>query len=216
MKITFLCSDQNHPVNEYLSRWILANKNKHEISLVRSKADLTGGDILFLLSCSEIIDSSERACYAASLVLHASDLPKGRGWSPHIWQICEGSELIALSLIEAEDLVDSGRLWHQTNLCIPRHALWNEINDILFLAEMRLIDFAVQKFGLFTPVSQCKDVEPTYYPKRKPSDSKLDPNKTIAEQFNLMRVCDPDRYPAYFEMHGHKYKLILKKFEEGA
>jgi methionyl-tRNA formyltransferase len=53
----------------------------------------------------------DRAKYDSSLVLHASDLPAGRGWSPHIWAITNGAESVTLSLLEAEDQVDSGRIW---------------------------------------------------------------------------------------------------------
>ena len=38
--------------------------------------------------------------------------------------------------------------------------------------------------------------------------------KSIKEQFDLLRICDPDRYPAYFEMHGRKYKLRLEYYDE--
>ena len=50
-----------------------------------------------------------------------------------------------------------------------------------------------------------------YYKKRGPSDSKLDPNKTIMEQFNLLRVVDNKRYPAYFELNGTRYILKIEK-----
>jgi methionyl-tRNA formyltransferase len=33
----------------------------------------------------------------------------------------------------------------------------------------------------------------------------------LAEQFDLQRICDPERYPAFFELHGHRYKLTLDK-----
>lgn len=211
MKITLLCSDPNHPVNKYLLSWIAANESKHEISLVRSKKALTGGEILFLISCSEIIGAIERAAYNATLVLHASDLPKGRGWSPHIWQIIGGAEQVTLSLLEAEDAVDSGRIWHQIKFPVPKHALWNEINDQLFSAELVLMDFAVEQFESVTPLPQRSDIEPTYFPNRKPVDSRIDPHTTIASQFDQIRVCDPERFPAYFELHGFSYKLTLEK-----
>ena len=72
---------------------------------------LAGGEILFLVSCNEIIGKDVRDRYMATLVIHASDLPKGRGWSPHIWQIIEGKKEIMVSLLEAEDAVDSGAIW---------------------------------------------------------------------------------------------------------
>ena len=132
MNITFLCSDPNHPVNQYLMRWIAEHESEHDIVLARSKAELIGGEILFLISCSEIISFTDRSAYEASLVLHASDLPRGRGWSPHIWNIIGGANHVTVSLLEAEDAVDTGRLWHQVTFPIPKHALWNEINDELF------------------------------------------------------------------------------------
>lgn len=213
MKITLLCSDPNHPVNGYLLRWLAEHESEHEIALVRSKNELTGGQLLFLISCSEIISSTDRAAYKATLVLHASDLPQGRGWSPHIWQIIGGAEQVVLSLLEAEDAVDSGRLWHQIKLPVPKHALWNEINDQIFSAELELMDIAVKQFESVTPVSQRNDIEPTYFPKRKPTDSRIDPYVSIASQFDQIRVCDPERFPAYFELYGHQYKLTLEKID---
>ena len=51
----------------------------------------------------------------------------------------------------------------------------------------------------------------SYYKKRKPEDSRLDPDKTIREQFNLLRVVDSHRYPAYFELNGMRYVLKIEK-----
>ena len=56
MKIDILCSSADHPVNEYLKRWIFEHERDHDISLCREKADLRGGDILFLIHCTEMID----------------------------------------------------------------------------------------------------------------------------------------------------------------
>jgi methionyl-tRNA formyltransferase len=213
MKITLLCTDPAHPVNEHLTRWKEQNDDVHDISLVRSGAELPGGQILFMISCSEIISATVRAAYRASLVLHASDLPHGRGWSPHIWQIVGGAETITLSLLEAEDAVDRGRIWHQVTFPVPKHALWDEINELLFSAETRLIDIAVKEFETVIPVPQNQNVEPTYFPRRKPSDSKIDPQRSIESQFDIIRVCDPTRFPAYLELRGHKYKIVLTKIE---
>ena len=103
MKITILNSTADHPVNTWLIKWIEKYQNYHQISLVRSKHELIGGDILFLISCSELIDKQDREKFKKTLVIHASDLPKGRGWSPHIWEIIHGADEITLSLLEAVD-----------------------------------------------------------------------------------------------------------------
>jgi hypothetical protein len=54
----------------------------------------------------------------------------------------------------------------------------------------------------------------SHYRWRKPEDSRLDPNKTIAEQFNLLRVVDNERYPAFFEWKGRKFKIKISPAED--
>jgi len=214
MKISILCSDPMHPINDYLDRWIANNQIDHDIELVRHTASLRGGDLLFLVSCCEIVGADVREEYRWALVIHASPLPLGRGWSPHVWALIEGAETLTLSLIEAEDKVDTGRVWRQITFPVARHALWQEINHELFTKEIELIDFAVKNCMTVEPEEQCQDREPTYYRRRTPEDSELDPSASIAQQFNLMRVCDPQRYPAFVRMYGHKYLIKIEKADD--
>lgn len=211
MRISILCSSADHPVNQYLEGWVSRNRAFFDIELVRKKSELSGGDLLFLVSCAELIDETVRAAYRKSLVLHASDLPRGRGWCPHIWEILAGAQQITLSLLEVSEPVDSGPLWKKTSISIPKDALWDEINDLLFKTEMELMDFAVQMVDSVTPKEQDKDIAPSYYPKRRPEDSQVDASQSIESQFNKIRVCDPVRFPAFFELHGHRYSIKLEK-----
>ena len=52
--------------------------------------------------------------------------------------------------------------------------------------------------------------EASYYRRRRPVDSQLDPERTLAEQFDLLRVVDNDRYPAFFEWRGRRYGLLIQ------
>jgi len=109
MKISILISDTNHPIYWKLLDWVSGKKAYHDISLLTCRDELMGGDLLFLISCHEIIGSDIREKYQTTLVIHASDLPNGRGWSPHVWQILEGMNEITVSLLEAVDSVDGGK-----------------------------------------------------------------------------------------------------------
>lgn len=209
MKISVLCSDTSHPVYPHLRDWATSARTRHAVELVQRKAKLTGGDILFLISCHEIISIEDRRKYVANLVIHASDLPKGRGWSPHVWQILEGSRDVVVSLIEAQDEVDTGAIWAQRHLVLEGHELYEEINNRLFAIELELMDDAVGLFGHATPVPQ--EGLPSHYPRRKPEDSRLDPDRSIAEQFDLLRVADPKRFPAFFDLRGHRYLIHVEK-----
>lgn len=215
MKVTLLCTDPAHPVNSYLCRWADELAHQHDIQLVRSSRDLKGGDILFLVSCSELVKAEDRRLYKTTLVLHASDLPRGRGWSPHVWEVIAGGREITVSILEAAERIDSGRIWGKVKVQIPDHALWYEINNLIFRAETDLMSRVVADFDSIVPVEQDPMVEPTYYRRRTAEDSRIDPDISIAKQFDLLRVCDPERFPAFFDLNGHRYVIKIEKCSGG-
>ncbi len=210
MRISILSTDPDHPVNASLVSWRDRNAAMHRVDIARSTGELQGGDILFLISCSEIVGPEVRNRYSHSLVVHASALPEGRGWSPHIWQVLSGADSIPVTLLQADDPVDSGAIWQQEVIELSGHELYDEINARLFDVTLRLMDFAVENADRVVPTPQ-PDGAASYYRKRTPLDSRLDPDKTIAQQFELLRVADPDRYPCYFEYRGHRYTLQIRK-----
>lgn len=213
MKISILCTDSNHPVAKSLRLWVADMCSKgHSASLLYDKADLHGGDVLFLVSCSQFIQDADRKRYRAVLVLHASDLPRGRGWSPHIWSILNGVNQVTVCLLEANDHIDGGAIWLKTEFNLEGHELLQEINEKLFAAELSLMTQAIERFERISPVQQLGDPGP-YMPKRAPADSRLDPNKTIAEQFDLLRIVDSQRYPAFFDYRGKRYLIRIEKGE---
>jgi len=213
MKITLLCTNKNHPVMPYLEEWQSRMNVEHDVDIVDSKEKLSCGDILYLVSCSQIIGINERKKYGVSLVLHASDLPKGRGWSPYIWSIIKGMTEIIVCVIEANDSVDTGDIWLRKKITLQGHELLPEINEILFRVELDLMTEVVEQFDKIKPKTQLGDPG-SYMPRRTPEDSRLDPSKSIAEQFDLLRVVDSDRFPAFLDFRGVRYILKIEKANE--
>lgn len=214
MNITLLCSESHHPIIPFLLKWIETNKLNQNINLIFNKDELNEGDLLFLISCHDIIDQSLRNKFKTTFVIHASDLPKGRGWSPHIWNILNGANKLTVTLLKAENEIDSGDIYKKIHINIEDHELWDEINEKLFNAEVQLLDYAVNSYDDLRGVQQNLEGESSFYKKRKPEDSKIDPHQSIKDQFNKIRVSDPNRYPAYFELNGVNYKLIIEKLNE--
>ena len=213
MIIAVLCTDPMHAVIPTLKSWVAAiSAQGHIATLHHDRAELVGGDVLFLVSCSQVIRESERSQFKATLVLHASDLPKGRGWSPHVWEIVRGGSTITLSLFSASDSVDTGDVWFKSSFVLEGHELLPEINARLFEMEARLMTDAVDAFDRISPVPQSGEPGP-YLRRRTPADSELDPHKSIADQFDLLRVVDNERYPAYFFYRGHRYSLRIERDE---
>jgi len=211
MKITILCTNINHPVIDSLKSWMNEIiKKGHSVSLVFDKQDLQSGDILFLVSCSQVIQEIERKNYKATLVLHASDLPKGRGWSPHIWSVLNGEDKVTVCVLEAGEPVDCGKIWLKKTFFLEGHELLSEINEKLFSTELSLMTEIVEKFDSIKPYQQKGESGP-YMQRRTAKDSMLDPSISIAEQFELLRVVDSERYPAFFDYRGKRYSLKIEK-----
>ena len=79
-------------------------------------------------------------------------------------------------------------------------------------ATFRLCRAFVEQYPQSALCSRIQSGDPTYYPKRKPEDSRLDFYKPLSDQFNLLRVCDNERYPAFFEWKGSRYMIRISKF----
>lgn len=208
-RISILCSDPAHPMNPWLERWREAAAGETQVEIVRRVAEARGGDFLFLVSCHEIVRQPKRNAYRYTLVLHASALPVGRGMSPHVWQVLEGRDRLTVTLLNAEDEVDSGAIWRQVSVEVPRTDLADEINARLFNAELALMTWAVENCDRSQPRPQ--EGTPSHYRRRTPADSEVDVHKPLAESFDLMRVADAERFPAFFVHRGQKYRIRIDK-----
>ena len=119
LNVTLICSDINHPVFSYLQAWCHKSHSLYNIQLVSTTADIKNENgLLFLISCSEFIKKNSRNKFEHAVVLHASDLPFGRGWSPHIWDIIHGKCEVVLSLLNAEAEIDTGDVWKKIRISL--------------------------------------------------------------------------------------------------
>lgn len=176
---------------------------------VREAENIENGWLSFLLGCTQLVSNEILLRSEHNLVVHESDLPKGRGFAPMAWQILEGKTRIPISLIEAVDGVDEGMVWLKDEIVLEGHELCHEWRNLQGMKTVELCRRFVEDFEHLDPQTQTG--EPTYYPRRRPADSELDITRSIEEQFQLLRVVDNDRYPAYFEKNGTVYELRISK-----
>lgn len=208
-----ILTDKTSWMNLYDKKLInLLSSKGHNINIVYSKHDLKEADISFLLSCFEIIGTEFLKLSKHNIVVHASDLPKGKGWSPSSWQILAGQNDIPISLFEATDAVDAGDIYIKDKISLQGHELIDEWQDIL---GNKIVSMCCQFIDNYPSILNQKVKQSgaeSFYRRRTPKDSQLDINKSIKEQFNLFRIVDNNKYPAYFDFNGHRY--ILKIFED--
>lgn len=180
-----------------------------DVLLVRRAADVRPGAIAFYLSCMKLTPPQVLARNKLNVVVHASALPQGRGFSPVVWQILEGRNEIPITMIEAAAEADSGNVLMTGKMVLEGHELNCEIRaklgEAILTMCMRLLGAAVP------PIGVPQQGETSWYGRRSPADSRLDPAKSLQEQFELLRVSDNDRYPAFFDYRGQRYFLRIAK-----
>lgn len=208
-QVTIL-TDESSWMNQYgviLERQLVGRGYK--VSRVSAREDIKHGDIAFFLSCFEIVKGEFLKRNIHNIVVHASALPSGKGWSPTTWQILEGKNVIPLTLFEAVEQMDSGDIYLRDEMKLEGTELIEEWQAKL---GMKIVDMCLKFVAQFDAgqvrgYRQCG--QESFYARRHPRDSKLDIDKTIAEQFNLLRVVDNEKYPAFFEMNGKRYTLKI-------
>lgn len=208
-RVDILCSDACHPVNAWLERWADRNQVRAQIEIHRDLTGLRGGGFLFLISCHQLVRKEVRDLYRHTLVIHASDLPRGRGWSPMAWEVLGGAKEITVSMLAAEDGVDSGPVWQKRRFAVDGTELLDELNTRLFDTELELMDWALDNCDTASPVPQ--EGEPSTWPRRTPADSEIDPARPLSESFDTIRIADPVRFPAFFSYRGARYAVRLEK-----
>jgi methionyl-tRNA formyltransferase len=176
---------------------------------VKNSRKLKKRDVLFILSCNRLLTKRELSLHKNNIVIHGSDLPKGRGWSPLTWQVEAGKNKIPITLFEAFEKCDAGEYYIKDFIQLDGTELIDELREKLANKVVGLVEKYLSSYPKKAIPQKGK---PTYYKRRKPEHSKLNVNKSIKGQFNKMRVADNERYPLHFCIRGKKYKLKIQKF----
>lgn len=205
MKIQILVDNPN----SWIIPYAIKIANQINAKFISSHDQIEKGDLLILLSCEQKLVKRDLNSY--NLVVHESDLPHGKGWSPLTWQVLEGKDEVTVSLIEAEERIDAGVIYDQLKIKLNGTELLDELRALQAKATHTLIERFLAKFPDIQ--GQAQVGEESFYKRRTPTDSQLDLDKSLSDQFNLLRVCDNERYPAFFEKNGVRYTLKIEKDE---
>ena len=176
--------------------------------VVNCYSEIQSRDAAFFLGCTTVCPDELLSLNPFNFVVHESDLPKGRGFAPVSWSVLNNHDKLVFSLIEATAKIDCGKIYSQRCVSLKGNELCAELRDIQGRNTINIcLDFVTS--GSLNG-SKEQQGEPTYYERRTPADSELDIEKSITEQFNLLRIVDNERYPAFFYHKGRKYILKIE------
>ena len=209
MIINILCDNKNSWFWEKNKDFLKKIENKHKLNLVNDQKELVKGDIAAFISCNNLVKNEYLALNESNIVCHPSNLPKGRGFSPIAWEILNNSKKLTFTLFEANEKVDDGDVYFKKEI----ELLGTELNADLRSIQAEITFELILKFiNEYPNINRSKQIgEATYYRKRNKNDSELDINKSIKEQFNMLRIADNLNYPAHFFYKKQKYILKIEK-----
>ncbi len=206
--VTFLVSPENDWIAEHLARQDWGSLSSlYDFSTSNDAQAVSGRDIVFALGYTKLLPTDFLERNGQTLVVHESDLPKGKGFSPVQWQILEGKNEIPVRLFHATEAADSGAIYARGAIRLTGYELYPEIRRKQAQATFSLIREFLEAYPDVKGEEQTG--EATVYRKRTPEDDELDIDKTIREQFNQFRIANNDSWPATFTLDGHRYVLKI-------
>jgi methionyl-tRNA formyltransferase len=207
-KICFLLDIDNNWLSGHCKNYKNKHKNK-DIKIHNNFKKVKNYDYVFVLGYTKILPKIFIERNKLAMVVHESNLPIGKGFSPLQWQILKKKNTIKINLIKLESKVDSGDIILTDNLKLNGSELYDEIRKKQADVTFKLIDkFLSQKINCY---KKQKGKE-TFFRKRSPVDSKIDIKQSLKKNFNLMRICNNEKWPAFFYYKNQKY--ILKIFKD--
>ncbi len=175
---------------------------------IHHPADLAPGDVCLLLSCGRLLSREQLALHHHNLVMHESALPHGQGWSPMNWQNLEGARQIPITLFEATAELDAGPIYLQHTIDLQGTELVDEWRPLQAKATIALCLNWLDRYSEVLEQARPQQGQTSHYRRRQPTDSQLDPQRSLAEQLNLLRVVDNRRHTAFVDLRGRRYELL--------
>ena len=187
----------------------LTNKNIGYVE-IENISDLdTSYDVVFASGVYSLI-KEEYLNYPTYGIIgfHETPLPEGRGNAPIQWTIENKRPNLTITAIKFVKEMDAGDYVYQYNISINDSDTLVELEKIRQEGIQKCFSAIIDEMEKGYLVVREQTGGPSISPKRTPHDSELDVNKTLIDLWDKIRICDNDKFPAFFWVN--KKKIILK------
>ena len=189
-------------LDHYNFKWFTFNPDKP------IPCDIIIGSGIYNILPDDIISLPTFGTY----IIHETPLPEGRGHAPIQWTLSNNKSNFCLSLFKVSAGVDNGLIVYQHNIEIDDYDSCTDLEQKRGKGITECISVFLEEILERVIVLREQTGKPSYYKKRTPLDScinyAIDPQKL----WNALRLCDNEKYPAFFEIDNKK--IILKYYKE--
>lgn len=210
-KVSFLLDKSNNWFEKYLLKFNFNLKNRYIFKISKKPNSIINQDIVFALSYTKILTENFLLKNKLNLVVHSSKLPEDKGFSPVVNQVLKGKNIIDVSLIEIVKKVDTGDIFLRDKFKLNHTDLSKDIREKQATATLKII----KKFLLKYPnIKKRRQLGRGNFNKRRNAlSNKLDIDKSIRSQINILRIADNENYPCFFKYKKKIFKLKIYKNE---
>ena len=168
--------------------------------------DATKFDLIFPFNYRKIIKGASLA--GNVIVMHASELPEGRGWAPIYYAFSKNkNEYVVSGIFAAEDF-DSGDIIIRARIKIAPGYTARFIRAIDKEIFLLLIAKIFEQWPKGKPTGIKQTGSPSCHPRRYPKDNEIDIKKPLIDLISHLRGTEP-QHPAFFFYEGEKYLIEI-------
>ena len=182
---------------------------EHECRVIKDLSEVSEvDDLLFCLSFPNLVpDEVLRLPKHGVWVNHSSDLPDGRGWAPLQWSVLKSLPEVTVTLFRATARCDEGPWAFKASYPISKIDTIETLYAKDAAVSRALYRSLIESISNGSLIVHEQIGAPSYWPRRRPSDSRLDASQPLVSLWDHIRICDNANYPAFFLVDGHKVTL---------
>ena len=209
-KIIFLFENKKNWLSKYFQKNNFNKQiKKYDIKIKYKLSKTDKIELLFLLSYTKKFKLSYFPNIKKVFLIHESNLPNGRGFSPLKRQIIGNKSKIKCCLIECANKIDSGKIFESAYIRILKTDLYDDIRLKQFEITKKLIFRLLKKYPNIKGRKQKGS--PTYYKRLVDKDDQIDIKKSLKNQFNKIRSTDYKNHQNFFYLERKKFYLRISK-----
>ena len=169
----------------------------YSVKLARKHSEIKKGDALFILGCKSLLKKSVLIKNKFNLVIHESDLPRGKGMSPVSNQILKKRKKIICSMFNATQKMDNGPIVLKDSFEVKRDDFYEEWR---LKQGMTTIKMCLKFLNLKQIVLKCQKGKPTYFKKLNKNMFEININSSIKKQHQILQAADFKKFVPFFKI----------------
>jgi methionyl-tRNA formyltransferase len=181
------------------------------IAQLKEAIELLGPEVLLSAGYPYILNSEVLSICKYNINIHPTLLPKYRGAATTWYIIANGETEGGVTIHFIDEGMDTGDIIAQDRFELTKFDTLKsymrkaeEMENILLARCIKKLDE-----GNLLGYVQDEDLASEYHEKRTWLDSRFDPSQSLSDLYNFIRACDPERFPAFFDLDGERVGVKL-------